>query len=241
MSETLLSRGGAAELSSHDDAATPASAPRVARAHDIEVELRRRIARQILLPGAVLREGEIAEEFGVSRTQVRDAFLVLALRGLIERVPNKGAVVSRLDFAQIVEIFAVREPLEGMCARLAAQNTTPEVWQPFVERFEHAMPGFVETGDFDAFADGYQAFRLKIIESANNRTLRDMLDSIGEKINALSRRIIILPGRGAQALLEHRAVLDALYRGDAEAAETLRKANMRSGLEWFVRYRNFVL
>jgi DNA-binding GntR family transcriptional regulator len=68
-----------------------------------------------------------------------------------------------------------------------------------------------------------------------------MLDGMREKIMVLARRIIILPSRAAQALQEHRAVLDALCRGDAEAAEVLRKENMRSGLRWLERYRNFIL
>jgi DNA-binding GntR family transcriptional regulator len=207
----------------------------------LEVELRRRIARQIVPPGALLRENEIAEEFDVSRAQVREAFIALALRGLIERVPNKGALVRRFDFDEIVEIFTVREPLEGMAARLAAQNTQSADWLPFVEAFDHAMPAYVRDGDFEAFADHYQAFRERIIEAANNRTLSDMLDSISEKISVLTRRIIILPGRGELAVKEHRAVLDALVRGDAEAAERLRKENMRSGLAWFIRYKTFIL
>ncbi|WP_144113952.1 GntR family transcriptional regulator [Paraburkholderia sp. BCC1886] len=207
----------------------------------LEVELRRRIARQIVPPGALLRENDIADEFGVSRAQVREAFIALALRGLIERIPNKGALVRRFDFDEIVEIFTVREPLEGMAARLAAQNTTGADWLPFVETFDQAMPAFVRDGDFEAFADHYQSFRERIMEAANNRTLSDMLDSISEKINVLTRRIIILPGRGEQAVKEHRAVLEALTQGDADAAERLRKENMRSGLAWFIRYKTFIL
>lgn len=208
---------------------------------DFENTLRERIARQEIPPGSKLRESDLATEFNVSRAQVREVFAMLASRGLIERVPNRGAVVMRLDPRQVSEIFAVREALEGMCARLAAINTTPEYWQPFVALYAEKMPAYLAAGDFESFLDGYGSFRSSIIAAADNQTLSEMLDSIREKIVVLSRRIIILPGRGEQALKEHRAILDALHCGDADAAEAHRKANMRSGREWFERFSKFVL
>ena len=72
---------------------------------DVEQTLRDRIATQQIPPGSKLRESEVAETFGVSRAVVREAFSVLAERGLIERIPNRGAIVSRLDFEQVREIF----------------------------------------------------------------------------------------------------------------------------------------
>ncbi|WP_067752442.1 GntR family transcriptional regulator [Orrella dioscoreae] len=210
-------------------------------AQTLELTLRDRIARQSIAPGSKLRETDLAQEYKVSRAQVREAFAGLALRGLIERVPNRGAVVFRLDYEQVAEIFSVREVLEGMSARLAAERSRPQDWEPFLELFNGPMVRYLKDEDFEAFLSGYESFRRSIIVAADHRTLSAMLDSISEKIMALSRRIIILPGRGEQALKEHKAVLQALHRGDADAAEALRKANMRSGWEWFARYRNFIL
>lgn len=208
---------------------------------DLSTLLRDRIAKQDIAPGSKLRETDIALQYGVSRAQVREAFSLLAQRGLIERIPNRGAMVCRLDFQQVKEIFTVRETLEGMAARLAAENSSPEDWASCVEMFDGPMKQHLANGDFEAFLSGYELFRRQIILSANHQVLSNMLDSIREKIISLSRRIIILPGRGEQALKEHRALLNALHRGDGKSAEDLRKANMRSGLEWFIRYRNFVL
>lgn len=222
-----------------DELAPPLA--RVLKNAEFEHILRERIARQEIPPGSKLRETDLAAEFNVSRAQVREVFAMLASRGLIERIPNRGAVVMRLDPLQVSELFAVREALEGMCARLAAANTTPEYWQPFVELYDGPMPARLAASDFESFLAGYESFRRSIITAADNRTLSDMLDSVREKIVVLSRRIIILPGRGEQALKEHRAILDALYRGDGDAAEAHRKANMRSGREWFERFSKFVL
>jgi DNA-binding GntR family transcriptional regulator len=219
---------------------TPVTEPAYKNA-EFESVLRERIAHQAIPPGSKLSESDLASEFNVSRAQVREAFAVLASRGLIERIPNRGAVVMRLDSRQVSEIFAVREALEGMCARLAALNTTSAYWQHFIDLYEEQMPAYLAAGDFESFLTGYEKFRTSIIAAANNQALSEMLDSIREKILVLSRRIIILPGRGEQALKEHRAILAALYRGDADAAEAHRKENMRSGQAWFERFSKFVL
>lgn len=207
----------------------------------MEDVLRERIRSRAIPPGSKLKETDLAEEFSVSRAQVREVFAALAMRGLIERIPNKGAVVAQPGFEQVAEIFAVREVLEGMCARLAAQNSRPEDWDAHARVFETDMPRLLAQGDFHAFLACYESFRQDIIGHARNGTLAEMLDSIREKIHYLGRRIIILPGRAELALQEHRAVLQALQAGDAAAAERLRMANMRSGFEWFQRYREFIL
>ena len=209
-------------------------------AHIVDV-LRDRIARQDIAPGARLREQELAAEFDVPRTRIRDAFAVLEGRGLIERVPNRGAVVARLDLSQVFHIYDVREVLEGLSVRLATENVDPDSWQDLVERFGDPMGRHVEEGDYDSFLDGYATFRARVAEAAANPVLADMLDSIYEKTQALIRRIIILPGRAEVGLAEHRAVLEAMRDGDASLAEQRRRSNMRSAKDFLRRYERFVL
>lgn len=203
--------------------------------------LRERIARQQIPPASKLREHEVALEFGVPRTQVREAFSALEQRGLIERIPNRGAIVTRLDIAQVFHIYHVREVLEGLCVRLVTENSPPETWQELLELFEGPMTAFVEASDFDAFIAGYERFRRRAMEAADNAVLAQMLDSIYEKTQVLIRRIIILPGRARTGLSEHLAVLRAMRAGDARAAEELRRANMRSACEYLNRYQSYIL
>jgi DNA-binding GntR family transcriptional regulator len=80
-----------------------------------------------------------------------------------------------------------------------------------------------------------------LLEAAANPVLSNMLDTIYEKTQAVIRRIMILPGRAEVGLNEHRAVLAAMRRGDAEEAERLRRLNMRSAKDCLKRYQNFVL
>ncbi len=216
-------------------------APRGKRGIDVQQVLRERIARQEISPGAKLGESELSKEFGVTRAVVREALCALEQRGLIERIPNRGAVVVRLDLSQVFEIYDVREVLEGLCARRATENVPPESWQDLVEMFEGPMEEHVKRSDYDAFLAGYGLFRRRLVQAAANPVLADMLDSIYEKTQAVIRRIIILPGRAEVGLKEHRAVLAAMRRGDAEEAERLRRQNMRSAKECLKRYQSFVL
>ncbi|MEO8204304.1 MAG: GntR family transcriptional regulator [Betaproteobacteria bacterium] len=203
--------------------------------------LRERIARHEAPPGAKLGELELALEFGVPRTQVREAFSALEQRGLIERIPNRGAIVARLDPADLVHIYDTREVLEGLCVRLATQNVPNVSWQDLLTLFKGPMQTYVEKGDFDAFLEGYAQFRTRSIEATRNPLLTQMLDSIYEKTQVLIRRIIILPGRAQQGLREHVAVLEAMRRGKADLAESLRRENMRSAKDWVLRYQKYVL
>ena len=208
---------------------------------DLVSVLRARIASQEVPPGAKLRENELAAEFHVPRTRVREAFVTLEQLGLIERIPNRGAVVTRLDGSQLRHIYDLREVLEGLCVRLATQNVAPEHWQDLVDLFAAPMQKHVDAGDFDAFLAGYARFRRRTIDAAASPQLAQMLDSITEKTQVLIRRAIILPGRAALGLKQHRAVLAAMRRGDAAAAEELRRENMRSAKAFLQRYEKYVL
>ena len=197
--------------------------------------LRERIARHALPPGTKLLETDLAREFGVSRAKV------LEQRGLIRRIPNRGAEVARLDLSQVFEIYAVREMLEGLCVRLAVERAKPQSWQDLVQLFGRPMEAIVKRGEFEKYIVNLDRLRSRTLEAAGNSVLADMLDSINDKTREIQRRIIILPGRAAEGLLQHRAVLAAMRKGNAAKAEELRRANIRSSREYLERFQNFVL
>ncbi len=220
------------------------SRPAPPRAHGAAAllpALRERIARHALPPGAKLLENDLAREFGVSRAKVRDAFGALEQRGLIRRIPNRGAEVARLDLSQVFDIYAVREMLEGLCVRLAVQRVKPQAWQDLVQLFGRPMEAIVKRGEFEAYIANLDRLRSRTLEAAGNAVLADMLDSINDKTLEIQRRIIILPGRAAEGLQQHRAVLAAMRKGDALKAEELRRVNLRSSREYLERFQNFVL
>ncbi len=208
---------------------------------DITRVLRERIATQEIPPGSKLRENELALEFGVPRTRVREALSVLEQRGLVERIPNRGAVVMRLELSHVAQLYDVREVLEGLCARLATINGDRARWEQAFAYFKGPMAKFVAAGDLDSYIAGYEAFRRELIDGARNPVLAGMLDSILERTQALIRRIIILPGRAEIGLKQHTAMLEAMCRGDADEAERLRRENMRSAKAYLERYQKYIL
>jgi DNA-binding GntR family transcriptional regulator len=218
--------------------------PTLSRPHAADAllpALRERIARHELLPGSKLLESDLSREFGVSRAKVRDVFGALEQRGLISRIPNRGAVVARLDLSQVFEIYDVREMLEGLCVRVAVQRSKPASWHDLVQLFGRPMEQLVKSGRFEDYIANLDRLRRRTIEAAGNAVLEDMLDSINDKTREIQRRIIILPGRAAEGLKQHRAVLAAMRRGDALAAEKLRRANIRSSRDYLERFQSFVL
>jgi DNA-binding GntR family transcriptional regulator len=214
---------------------------------EIEIDmvkvLRERIASQWIPSGAKLVESELAEEFAVSRTRVREGLIELELRGLIRREPNRGAVVVRLELAEILAVYDTREVLEGLAARLATQNTAPDFWQGWVDQLKESGPleKHVRAGEIQEYFAHYEKLRDDIFSAAGNPVLRSMVDGILEKTRVIVRRVQILPGRVELALLEHRAFVNAMRSGNADEAERLRRENIRSGCATLRRFQHFVM
>lgn len=211
-------------------------------ASDALVEtLRERIVNHDYPPGSKLRENVLAEEFGVSRQRIREAFGVLEDRGLIERVPNKGAVVTRLEVGQILELFAVREVLEGLAVRLAAENADPASWDDLIEAFGVRAEKALAENDLDFYVDIITRFRQRTTQAAGNQVLADQLDSLYDRTKVLIRRLVLVPGRAKEGLRQHQEILQAMRAGDPERAERLKRENLRSAREWFCNYQKYLL
>ena len=217
------------------------AARRAKSASEIFGALRARIAQQRIAPGAKLRETDLAQEFGVSRARIRDALAALEQRGLVERIPNRGAVVMRLDLSQVFHIYELREVLEGLATRLATQNAPREAWKEDLARFQGPLRELIVRGDLHEYIEHYERLRRKITEAARNPVLAEMMDTIFEKTQVLIRRIIILPGRAEAGRKQHVAMLQAMGRGDAEEAETIRRNGLRSARLALEKYQGFIL
>jgi DNA-binding GntR family transcriptional regulator len=207
----------------------------------VERELKERILRQEYLPGTQLREEHLAAEMGATRNSVRTALISLEARHLVDRIPNKGAVVARIDTERLLEIYDVFELLEGLTARLAAQNSEPSDWDELVELFGAPLENAIKEDDYEAYFAGVERYRVTAGHIAANLYLMDVLSGIYDQTNTIIRRILIIPGRAHESLLEHRMVLQALQSGDAEGAEQLKRQNMRAARRALDKYRNFLL
>ncbi|MDX3235925.1 GntR family transcriptional regulator [Streptomyces sp. ME03-5709C] len=211
--------------------------------HSVESELRQRILNGTLAPGDRLPEIQLAEELGATRFAVRSALQALEARRLVERIPNAGVVVARPDHARLEEIYDVLELLEGLAARLAAEKSSPGDWAELQELFGEGggLDEAADAGDIDVFLASIDRYRDTVIELAGQSFLTEMLAGVRDQSHALRRRILMTPGRMKESLAEHRMVIDALVRGDAEGAEQLKRQNMRTARQRLRRYREFLV
>lgn len=204
-------------------------------------ELRRRIVSNQLPPGSRLRESQFSEEFTVSRARVRDAFAILEERGLIERIPNKGAVVMRLELDSILELFDVREVLEALMVRLATQNAAPEFWDDLQTLFGDELGRAVEDGELDRYMAAIHEFRKSCISAAESETLKVLLDDMYDRVQGMTRRLMLVPGRASEGFRQHREIIRAMRAGESGRAEELKRENIRSARKWFLKYKGYLL
>ena len=206
----------------------------------LDTILRERISQGKIPPGTKLNEACLAKEFKVPRSRVRQALSSLAIRGLVEHKPNRGAVVATFGAQEMFKLYDVFELLEGLAARLASQNTQPGSWQDLVDLFGPELEREVAGGNYEALFSAVYTYRHRVVEAADNATLQDSLERIYDKTYVLIRRTLILPGRAMQSLKEHRDVIAALQKGDALEAERLKRENMRIARETLEKYHKFV-
>lgn len=203
--------------------------------------LRQRIVDGYYPQGVKLTEQTLANEFGVSRLMIREVLGDLESQGLVEKKPNKGTVVRRVDSDSLFETMEIREVLEGLAARLAAQKSKPEDWLDLKEEFGENFERIVNELDFEKYLDFISKFRDRMVEAAQNEELSKLINSLYAKIRIVQRRIVILPGRIQEAIEEHRKVLDAIMEGDSLKAEKMKKENLQHAREWLEKYKIWVL
>ncbi|MFI5610121.1 GntR family transcriptional regulator [Amycolatopsis sp. NPDC051903] len=212
------------------------------KSEEVELHLRERLLRGEFTPGSRLPEVKLAEELGTTRNAVRSALLALESRKLVERIPNVGTVVAKVDPDRLEKIYDVLEVLEGLAARLAAANAKPEDWARLRELFAPGpLDEAADTGDLETFLAAIDCYRDTVIRLADQDFLAETLAGIQDQAHLLRRRILMTPGRMAESLAEHREIIAALVGGDAGRAEELKRHNMKTARTRLRRYRDFLV
>ena len=176
-----------------------------------------------LNPGDMIDDAVLAEEFGVSRTPVREALLQLEAMGLIRRLPRKGATVFRPTLEEFLAILEVHAKLEGQAAGLAARRLSTS-WATALEAAVQACETFAaEKGDADP--DAYYQLNLRFHEcvalAAGNPFLTEMIKTNARKLLAYYRARYRYAGAIAASAREHRAIATLIFARNADAAEAL--------------------
>ncbi|MDB5363268.1 MAG: transcriptional regulator [Rhodospirillales bacterium] len=177
-------------------------------------------------PGDRLREEEIARELKVSRTPVREAFGRLQAKGFVEPGGAKGLIVRRLDMAEILELYAMREILEGAAARLAAQHASP----PEIDALADLEAAFEQARGPAEMARLNRLFHRGIVRAARNRYLQNALEELQDSIALLGITTYSVAGRPPTAGREHGGILAAIAARDAAQAEALARTHIQEAL-----------
>lgn len=198
--------------------------------------LRDRIIDGSLGSGSRLRAEKIAGEMGVSRTPVREALQRLESNEFVIARPRKGLVVKGLSEEDLVEIFQIREALEGMAARLAARNARPgdiAALENLVDEMES-----VKDGNTNRLRELTGEFHLGVARCADNARLHRMIQELQDRVRQFGDSTLFLPDRASEALREHRNLLAAIRDGDGDGAEELVRTHRRRTLEIRLRMRH---
>ena len=213
----------------------------LAKRENILHTLRKRVVEGDYPQGVKLVEQDLAREFGASRPMLREILSDLESLGLVEKRRNRGTTVRRIDSQSLLEIMDIREVLEGLAARLAAENSKPEDWHDLEIEFGEPFEKIVENMDFKSYLDLISTLRDRMVAAAQSEELSKLIISMYAKIQIVQRKIVILPGRINQAITEHRQVLAAIMEGNPDKAEKMKRLNMRNARECLEKYKTWVL
>ncbi|SAK91906.1 GntR family transcriptional regulator [Caballeronia calidae] len=189
-------------------------------------KLREAIVQGYFRPGARLVERTLCDELGVSRTVVREVLRHLETEGLVDIVSRQGPVVARLDPTQVSEIYELRGLLEANAARACARNATPEI----IEKLRGIRRKIEDAFARDAFAEVLtqtESFYDVLFEGAQKSVSLSVVRSLNTRINRLRALTISSTGRGEESNREMNALLEAIERGDGDAAFEASAAHIR--------------
>lgn len=186
-------------------------------------ELRSAIAQGKYRQGERIREEDIAQSMGVSRTPVREALRRLQTRGLLELAAGRGLVVAELSRQQVLELYAMRELLEGAAARLAAQHAT----ETEINYLRHMLKELRKETNADRLADLNRVFHHAICDAAHNRYMQQSLNDLGDALALLRDTTFAIEGRPRTADAEHMMIVDAIEKHDPDAAERAARNHIR--------------
>src|SRR5262245_12187958 len=186
------------------------------RAEFVYGSLRDAISDGRIAPGERVREEEVARNLGVSRTPVREALQRLQQRGLLVLGAGRGLVVAQLSQQQVIELYAMREILEGSAARFAATHANVAEIALLCDLQEQLKSA---ASDPVLHVTLNRQFHQAIYEAAHNRYLMQTLDSLNDSFALLRSSTLRLPHRQRDSDEERRRIIAAIEQRDPDLAE----------------------
>ncbi|MCO1334785.1 GntR family transcriptional regulator [Microbulbifer sp. OS29] len=192
--------------------------------------LRAEIVEGQVAPGSKISEPELARRFNASRGSLREALMRLESLGLLERRVNVGARVVDLSERGLLELYDMREALEGMACRLAAEQRTEDDLVELRQMLDHheqqeelqaGKAYFQPEGDFD--------FHFRLVQASKNDLLIDTLcNRLYYRVRMYRYQLGMASPRARRAFREHSHIIEAIEAGDGELAELLMRRHIRA-------------
>ena len=197
---------------------------------DVADRLREQIFSKQLPPGSWLDEQNLADQYGISRTPMREAIKVLASEGLITIKMRRGAYVTEVVRRDLEQIFTILSLLEGQAAKEAATKAS-EAELNLLDHLHHRLETAAADRDMEQFFEINVKFHELIQEIAGNRWMNGVIADLRKVLKLHRRDSLTSTGRLQNSLVEHREILRALLQRDELAAESAMRIHLANGLE----------
>ncbi|MBA4423245.1 MAG: GntR family transcriptional regulator [Syntrophus sp. (in: bacteria)] len=198
-------------------------------------KLRQGIIKGKLKPGQKVVMAELAKVFGMSETPVREAIRRLESEGYIDFTPHMGAIVTKIDEGELVEIYLIRIALEELATRLAGPHIVDKDID-FLNRKNHEMEAAIQQGRYENLAAMNKAFHLRIYKAAPFPRLYKMICDLWDTFERWPSVFSYVPERAAAAVEEHKRIIEALRAGDTDQADRLIKEQKERTMEALQKY-----
>lgn len=194
---------------------------------EVADRLREMIMWGQLQPGQRLNERQFCERFDISRTPLREAFMMLSSEGLLKLLPNRGAMVTPLTLTELEDMFQVMAVLEGLAGELACQRATEEDIEEITalhrEMLEHHA-----RDELKPYFEANQAIHQKIVDCARNAELTDIYKKLSVRIRRARYMANFSKERWDQAVDEHEEILDVLKRRESGKLKSLLQRHLKN-------------
>jgi DNA-binding GntR family transcriptional regulator len=203
-----------------DDSQEPIPIARRPLHEEAAERLRDLIVQGRLAAGVRLNERLLTAQLGVSRTPLREAFKVLATEGLVELLPNRGAIVSQMDPVRLSDSLAVMGALEALAGELACANAT-DAQVNEIRALHYEMLAYHARGDLAGYFKFNQAIHLKLVKYSGNATLYNVYRQLNGNVRRARYMANLSKERWDAAVREHDEILAALGTRDVMRIKAL--------------------
>lgn len=198
-------------------------------------ELRHDILSGRFEPGDRLLEVQLAEQYSCGRAAVRSALVALTAEGLVEREENRGATVRRITISEAIQITEARSVLESLIAAQAARNATAEEHAELLDIIEQ-MRSAVTTTDGKAYSELNAVLHRRLREVSGHAIAAQLVANLRDRAAHHQYRLAVMPGRSADSLKQHAAIVDAVVAQDERAAAKAMTAHLQSVIDVLRRW-----